>query len=522
MATPEAARRPTELFRSHERTVAVRIDRLIVRLMLVQWVVGILATLAALPRTGSGTTSEAHAPVLAVFVLGGVITLCPSVIALRRPGTRLSRHTIAVGQSLASALFIHLSEGRIESHFHVFGSLALLALYRDWRVLVTASAVVVLDHVVGGVLAGAGWRWLEHAGWVGFAAAFLVISCLHGRSEMRAMAECQARLEVAHEDIEEEVLARASEFISAHERLRREMEERADAEKDRDRLSRELLQAQKLEAVGQLAAGIAHEINTPTQYIGDNTRFLQEAFEEITPLLGRAQALAQAVRNGQAASDICDELNETLEKADVEYLAKEIPLAIGQCLEGVRRVSKIVSAMKEFSHPGVEKMTGLDLNHAIESTITVARNEWKYVAEMETDFDPELPLVPCIPGEINQVVLNMLINAAHAIADVVGDGADGKGTITVSTRRDGDFAEVRIEDTGSGIPEAARARVFDPFFTTKEVGKGTGQGLSIAHKVIVQKHCGALEFETELGKGTTFLVRLPLKQAQSDLADAAA
>ena len=171
--------------------------------------------------------------------------------------------------------------------------------------------------------------------------------------------------------------------------------------------------------------------------------------------------------------------------------------------------------MKEFSHPGSAEKAQADINKAIESTVTVARNEWKYVADVEMDFDPELPSVPCILGDFNQVILNMIVNAAHAIAGVIGDGSDGKGKIKISTRRDGDSADIRVSDTGTGIPKEAQSRVFDPFFTTKEVGKGTGQGLAIAHDVIVEKHGGSLTFETEEGKGTTFIVRLPFEASAS-------
>jgi signal transduction histidine kinase len=166
--------------------------------------------------------------------------------------------------------------------------------------------------------------------------------------------------------------------------------------------------------------------------------------------------------------------------------------------------------MKEFSHPGNDEMQSIDLNRAIESTLTVCRNEWKYVAELVTDFDPDLPPVTCLPGECNQVFLNLIINACHAIAEAQTDGTQEKGTITVSTRNLGDAVEVRIADTGTGIPEEARRKVFDPFFTTKQVGRGTGQGLAIARSVIVDKHNGSLSFETEVGRGTTFIVQLPL------------
>ena len=166
--------------------------------------------------------------------------------------------------------------------------------------------------------------------------------------------------------------------------------------------------------------------------------------------------------------------------------------------------------MKDFSHPDFEAKAPTDLNQAIESTVTVARNEWKYVADLDLVLDPQLPLVPCLPGEINRVILNLVVNAAHAIGDVVGAGAGGKGRIRVSTSRQGDWAEIRVQDTGTGIPEPVRARIFDPFFTTKAVGKGTGQGLSLAHLVVVKQHGGTIEFETVLGQGTTFIVRLPL------------
>jgi signal transduction histidine kinase len=192
-------------------------------------------------------------------------------------------------------------------------------------------------------------------------------------------------------------------------------------------------------------------------------------------------------------------------------MKEEIPKALNQSLDGTNRISKIVRAMKDFSHPGAEGKKPIDLNRAIESTTTVARNEWKYVANVITDLDSTMPLVPCLPGEINQVILNLVINAAHAIGDAIGPEVGQKGTITISTRKEGEWMEMRIADTGTGIPEAARTKIFDPFFTTKEVGKGTGQGLAIAHDVIVNKHGGTLTYETTPGKGTTFMIRLPLE-----------
>lgn len=283
---------------------------------------------------------------------------------------------------------------------------------------------------------------------------------------------------------------------------------------ERRLLERQLAQAQKLESIGQLAAGIAHEINTPTQYVGDNTRFLMNAFADLDELLDRYASVPVDIRAGKPVDDLVREMAEAEERADLEYLREEIPKAIRQSLEGVERVSRIVGAMKEFSHPGTAEKAPIDINRAIESTITVARNEWKYVAEMVTDFDPTMPLVFCLPGEFNQVTLNMIINAAHAISDALAGDREKKGAITITTRNLGDRAEIRIADTGTGIPEEIRSRIFDPFFTTKEVGKGTGQGLAIAHSVIVDKHGGTVGFETDPGKGTTFIVTLPISNLQ--------
>jgi PAS domain S-box-containing protein len=293
----------------------------------------------------------------------------------------------------------------------------------------------------------------------------------------------------------------------------RDVSERKEAERQRQQMEIQLRHAQKLESIGQLAAGIAHEINTPTQYVGDNTRFLKDAFGELNKVQARQQELLQTAKAGPVPAELIERVEQTIKAADLDYLMEEIPKSIQQSLDGVERVAKIVRAMKEFSHPGTSEKSAIDLNRSIESTVTVCRNEWKYVAELVTEFDPALPPVECLPGEINQTVLNIVVNAAHAIADVVGDGTRGKGKITVSTRRDGDWAEIRIGDTGTGIPEEARARVFDPFFTTKGVGKGTGQGLAIAHSVIVDKHGGTITFETESGKGTTFVIRIPIRAA---------
>ncbi len=268
-------------------------------------------------------------------------------------------------------------------------------------------------------------------------------------------------------------------------------------------LQAELQQAQKLEAVGRLAAGIAHEINTPIQYIGDNAHFLGEAFATVATVHRRyREVLAQRCpEEVQAALELAEQ------DLDVAYFLEEMPKAIARSLEGVRRVSTIVRAMKEFAHPDQNERVSVDLNRSLQATLEVARNEYKYVADIETDFG-EIPAVSCVAGDLNQVFLNVIVNAAHGIESVVS-GTRQRGTIRVTTRRDGVAVVVAIADTGCGIPEAIRDKVFDPFFTTKPVGKGTGQGLAIARS-IVKKHGGHLSFTSEVGAGTTFSIRLPV------------
>ncbi|HIP40326.1 MAG TPA: PAS domain S-box protein [Desulfocapsa sulfexigens] len=286
----------------------------------------------------------------------------------------------------------------------------------------------------------------------------------------------------------------------------RDISDRISADRAKDKMQTQLLHAQKLESVGQLAAGIAHEINTPTQFIGTNIDFMAEAIQDISDFIEEVQKIADS-----APQEIGDRMRDALEKVDWEYLAEELPCAISQSQDGVKRVTSIVLAMKEFSHPSSREKVPQDLNHIIETTVTVARNEWKYVADMELDLDPNLPQIPLLTDEMGQVILNMLVNGAHAIAEKLGDNPDGvKGRITVSTKKVEDKVELRISDNGQGITEKVKLRIFDPFFTTKKVGKGTGQGLAISHDVIVEKHHGTIQVDSTPGEGTTFIIRLPL------------
>jgi PAS domain S-box-containing protein len=289
-----------------------------------------------------------------------------------------------------------------------------------------------------------------------------------------------------------------------------DLTDRKRAEQERREMEVQLRHAQKMESIGRLSAGVAHEINTPAQYVGDNTRFLRDSFAGIQTVLESFPKYLNAVKGNNLSANDLAEAEVCLAGADVEYLCKEIPLAIDQSLEGVGRITKIVSALKEFSHPGNKEKSLADLNRAIETTVVVARNEWKYVAETKLDLEPGLPAISCFVGELNQAVLNLVINAAQAIGDVVKQNSGAKGVISIQTRRDGDHVEIRVGDTGTGIPEAIRPHIFEPFFTTKDVGKGTGQGLNVVYNSIVKLHQGTVAFESEVGRGTTFILRLPI------------
>ena len=275
------------------------------------------------------------------------------------------------------------------------------------------------------------------------------------------------------------------------------------------RLARELAAAQKLESVGRLAAGVAHEINTPVQFVSDNVQFVRTSMTDIAAVINAYRKVQHACGSAGDVAAAVQVAADAEKAADLDYIMEQAPRALDGSMEGLGRIATIVRSMKEFAHPDQKEKAQADLNQAIRSTLVIAHNEYKFVAEIDTQFE-ELPPVPCYLGEINQVVLNLLVNASHAISDLVKD-TGRLGKITVRTRLDAEHVEISVEDTGAGIPEAVRDKLFEPFFTTKEVGRGTGQGLAIARSVIVKKHGGTLHFETECGKGTTFFIRLPIE-----------
>ncbi len=319
-----------------------------------------------------------------------------------------------------------------------------------------------------------------------------------------ALGEKWALARANHDHVEkltEIVRERTAALEAANGQLKKEHAQRQTIEL-------ELRLAQKLEAVGQLAAGIAHEVNTPIQYVSDSVQFLQTAFGDLTALVGRYKTLLHSTAEEHALPALHAELDEAETTADLVYLEDQIPKAFDRVFEGTTRVTTIVRAMKEFAHSDSRQMAPADLNRALHSTLIVASNEYKYVADIRLDL-AELPAVTCHIGDLNQVFLNLIVNAAHAIEDVVGESGS-RGNIGVKTSLDGGEVLIAISDDGTGIPATVQPRIFDPFFTTKEVGRGSGQGLAIARTIVIEKHGGTLTFDTAPGRGTTFNIRLPI------------
>ncbi len=299
----------------------------------------------------------------------------------------------------------------------------------------------------------------------------------------------------------------------AQEREQRELQARLLSEmQERERMGIELRLAQKLESVGRLAAGIAHEINTPIQYIGDSVTFLRTAQVDLDGLLGIYRTAFTQLAGNPSAQAALAPVRPAEEAADLPFLNTEVPKAFQRAAEGIERVAAIVRAMKEFAHPDAVEQSLADLNRALETTLLVAHNEYKYSAQIETQLG-DLPQVLCNIGELNQVFLNLIVNAAHAIAESGKDASTGR--ITITTGVSGDSVAIGIADNGAGIPKENLEKIFDPFFTTKPVGRGTGQGLAITRNIVVEKHGGRIEVQSEPGRGACFVLSLPIAGRQA-------
>ncbi len=318
----------------------------------------------------------------------------------------------------------------------------------------------------------------------------------------------QRRVAEHLEQLDSQVERRTRDLATAHERLKSEVAQR-------EQMEEELRLAQKLESVGQLAAGIAHEINTPVQFIGDSVHFLKDAFGDLTSLVKAYQTSVASLESDPANDSLIKDVRQAEQEADLEYLDEQLPKACDRALKGIERVGDIVRAMKEFSHPDQREKTPMDVTRMLENALMVSKNEYKYVAKVSTEFS-DVPALLCHPGELGQVFLNLIVNAAHAITDHLGDDGS-QGHIELTSLQQENEVVVKVRDNGGGIPEEITHRVFDQFFTTKTVGRGTGQGLAMARR-IVEKHAGRITFDSQPGEGTTFTVRIPL--THPDIAEA--
>lgn len=474
--------RTRELFADQCLRLHTQTDRMFAALMLVQWVAGIIVALVVSPQAWAGTASSVHPHLQAAVVLGALIASLPVWMAWRHPGHAATRHCIAVGQMLFSALFIHLSGGRIETHFHVFGSLAFLSFYRDWRVLVSASVVVAVDHLVRGlfwpqsvygILSADSWRTVEHAAWVVFEDMFLLLAIRRSLGEMRRSAQRQAQLESLNATIEQAVAERTKQLKEAVDGLKREAAERQKVEA-------QLLQAQKMEAVGQLAGGIAHDFNNILGAIIGNT--------------------------------------------EVARLTSQVSPAVADCLDSImkasRRARDLVKQILAFSRRQEQQRLPMQLQTVVREALKLLRS----TVPATIEFKPNLLHTPAVladASQIHQVVVNLCTNAVHALRDQPGVikvelaelEADPDFAKTHADLRPGRYVRLTVADNGCGMDRSTLEHIFEPFFTTKAPGEGTGLGLSVVHG-IVKSHEGGVTVYSEPGKGTTFNLYFPVFDAE--------
>ncbi|MBI3553324.1 MAG: PAS domain S-box protein [Elusimicrobia bacterium] len=552
------ARRTEELFSAHQRNINGRTDRLFMGLMLFQWLGSIAAAFWISPKTWSGPMSQTHIHVWAAVFLGGAITLLPVLLALKRPGQTPTRHVIAAGQALMSALLIHLMGGRIETHFHVFGSLAFLAFYRDWRVLITASVIVAADHLlrgfywpqsVYGVLSVSNWRWAEHAAWVVYEDVFLVRSCLQSIQEMRDIAWHRARLEDTNRTIQEEIGRRTAELSSSEKRFRVLVENAADAFFladaegrfiDMNRRACELLGYTREELLGMtvmdispgFSRAILEQLAVTLSFQGqalregkhrrkDGTTFPTEVslgladhdgrqcfialvrdISERRKMEARMQQSEKLSAVGQLAAGVAHEINNPLGVILGFSQGMSRQVKAGDAL----RCKTLVQNLLTFARTSQSDRGVISLNETIQQAMALVETQVKLTSvSLQVGLAKGLPMVLGNKNQLQQVVLNLAKNAIDAMPN--------GGTLSIATEllesKPHSWICLKVADTGTGIPSALLQKIFEPFFTTKPVGQGTGLGLSLISE-IVQKHSGTLDVTSRPG-ATVFTVKLPVR-----------
>ena len=449
-ANPTALDETLKLYHDSNQRIHARYDKIFAGLMIFQWLFGIFCALVISPKTWIGASQQTHLHVLSAFFLGGAIVSLPIYLGFLHPGKLFTRHTIAFSQALISALLIHLTGGRIETHFHVFGSLAFLAFYRDWRVLLTATTVVATDHFLRGVfypqsvfgmLVAENLRWLEHAAWVVFEDVFLFYSCVQGRKEL---------FEIAHKT-----------HLSSTNLIRLNMQNIKLQE-----AQSQLVQSGKLAALGEMSSGVAHELNNPLHFIKGFNRRVQAAFAK-----------------GDKVSH------------------EEVSLFITKIDENCSRMGKIIQHFREFSRQSEHVLKPTPINEIVYKSFILLNEQLRlHNIAVVKELTPDNPIILGDANRLEQVFVNLISNARDALETV--DKGKQK-TITVTTKVEFGTVIIEFKDNGCGIPVENLEKIFNPFFTTKDVGKGTGLGLSITHGIVTE-HKGEITCKSHQGEGTVF------------------
>ncbi len=513
--------RSIELWSEHRKEICRHSDYLFLVLMIVQWLGGILVALWVSPQTWIGATPHIHMHVWAAIFLGGAVSVAPIAMAVLYPGETITRHVIAIAQAVWSALLIHLSGGRIETHFHIFGSLAFLAFYRDWRVLMTASVVVAADHMVRGfwwpqsvygIAIATPYRWIEHVWWIVFENVFLVISCLRGQREVKEICQRRADLEITNSEIEERILQRTQELDDSQKSLQKELVERQRTQKEREQLFTELAKFSRMAGMAEVSTGILHNVGNVLNSVNVSANIAIDRLRASrVPTLVKAADVISTQRNlpeflsddprGKNFPRLLKELSANLSLERDSQLDELLSL-----VKNIDHITDIVCMQQSFSQIR-GNMEQLDLLELVEDALKIDDAAFvRHNVSVTRNFD-KLPLIQTERHSVMQILFNLIKNAKQSIND--SQQVDKRLTLTVTC--DEDAVSVQVRDNGKGIEPENLSKVFTHGFTTKQEGHGFGlHSCALA----AQRLCGSLSVHSEgIGLGATFTLRLPLQTA---------